>query len=248
MTHVLGGQDDPLTKFTVSELKPYTKYGFNISAGTVVGFGPPALVVVTTRETAPSGPPADIQVANFTHNEMNITWSPPDPSKRNGVITKYSLCIRNQTYGFCLHEDTFEFTQTSYTFSGLRPYRVYSVTIRAATVKGFGPIGSITRRTAQSEPDGPPMEKIVKYLDESTISFSWTEPHPELHNGIIIYYHVCIRKYGPDFSCARTAQIPRQNEKSYAYGGLSPSSEYVVVIRAATIIGLGPAAFIQKTA
>jgi hypothetical protein len=92
------------------------------------------------------------------------------------------------------------------------------------------------------------MEKIVKYLDDSTISFSWTEPHPELHNGIIIYYHVCIRKYGPDFSCTRTAQIPRQNEKSYAYGGLSPSSEYVVVIRAATIIGLGPPAFIQKTA
>jgi hypothetical protein len=51
MTHVLGRQDDPITKFTVSELKPYTKYGLNISAGTVVGFGPSASVVATTLET-----------------------------------------------------------------------------------------------------------------------------------------------------------------------------------------------------
>lgn len=91
------------------------------------------------------------------------------------------------------------------------------------------------------------MEKVVKYVDESTISFAWSAPHPELHNGIITHYHVCIRKYGPDFTCTGRKNLQGNKTRSYAYGGLSPSSEYVVVIRAATIIGLGPPAFIQKT-
>ena len=99
-----------------------------------------------------------------------------------------------------------------------------------------------------SEPDGPPTEKLVKYVDDWTISFSWSAPHPDLHNGIIIYYDVCIREYGPDFSCVRSEQVPESEENSYAFGGLKPSSEYAVTIKAATIIGPGPPAFIQKTA
>ena len=88
----------------------------------------------------------------------------------------------------------------------------------------------------------------MKYIDDWTISFSWSAPHPDLHNGIIIYYDVCIREYGPDFSCVRSEQVPESEENSYAFGGLKPSGEYVVMIKAATIIGLGPPAFIQKTA
>ncbi len=95
-----------------------------------------------------------------------------------------------------------------------------------------------------SEPYGPPTGKKVTYLDGSTISFSWSAPHQELHNGVIIYYHVCIREYG-NSSCTGTAQTL---EMSYTFTDLSPSSEYVVVIKAATIVGQGPPAFIQKTA
>ena len=99
-----------------------------------------------------------------------------------------------------------------------------------------------------SEPDGPPTEKLIEYVDDWTISFSWSAPHPDLQNGIIIYYDLCIREYGPDFSCVRSERVAESEENSYAFGGLKPKSEYVVILKAATIIGLGPPAFIQKTA
>jgi hypothetical protein len=98
-----------------------------------------------------------------------------------------------------------------------------------------------------AEPDGPPLDKKVNYVDESTISFSWSPPLWDLRNGIILHYNVCIREYGPDFSCARPKMI-ESDSRSSSYAGLKPSSEYVVVIKAATIVGLGPPAFIQKTA
>ena len=46
----LGNQTD----FTVTNLKPYTQYVIKISAGTKVGFGPPALVVNTTLQAGKS--------------------------------------------------------------------------------------------------------------------------------------------------------------------------------------------------
>ncbi|XP_028400962.1 protein sidekick-1-like [Dendronephthya gigantea] len=75
----------------------------------------------------------------------------------------------------------------------------------------------------------------------------WTPPHPELQNGVIIHYVLCIREYGPNFACGRTTQVLESSDMSFTYGGLSPNREYVVVIRAATIVGLGPPAFVQKT-
>ena len=98
------------------------------------------------------------------------------------------------------------------------------------------------------EPSGPPTKETIKYVDESTINFFWSPPHPELRNGIIIHYSVCIREYGPDFACIRKVKVLEgRGRRSYAYGGLNPNREYVVVIRAATIVGLGPPAFVQKT-
>ncbi|XP_028400896.1 protein sidekick-2-like [Dendronephthya gigantea] len=235
-------------RHTVTGLKPYTKYAFEISVATKVGNSPTALVVSETLQAAPSGPPADIQITNYTHNRINVTWSPPDHTERNGVITKYWLCIKNQTYKYCLESGVVPPNQTSYVFNGLRPYRVYQLLLRAATKIAFGLLGKIIRRTAPSEPSGPPTEAKIKYVDESTIGFFWSPPHPELRNGIIIHYRVCIREYGPNFACIRTAKVLEgRGRRSYAYGGLNPNKEYVVVIRAATIVGPGPPAFVQKT-
>ena len=84
MTHVLGRQVDPITKFTVSELKPYTKYGLNISAGTVVGFGPSASVVATTLET---GNFLFLTALQYDRSlkipKMLRSLDPPPPPKKN---------------------------------------------------------------------------------------------------------------------------------------------------------------------
>ncbi len=81
---------------------------------------------------------------------MNVAWSPPDPSDVNGVLTVYSVCIRTQSANSSCPEVTVPFTQTSYVFSGLRPYVNYSIEVSAATVGGFGPRTNIFQRTTQS--------------------------------------------------------------------------------------------------
>lgn len=100
------------------------------------------------------------------------------------------------------------------------------------------------------EPSGPPTKKTVAFVNESTISFSWSAPEPELQNGVIIHYRVCIREMqsGPESSCTRTTQISANDDNnSFMYSGLSPSKEYIVMVKAATVVGLGPPAFILKT-
>ena len=101
----------------------------------------------------PSGPPKDLQVTDFTPYRMNFTWSPPDMSDMNGVLTKYSVCIKSQHSNFSLpglHRFIVPSTQTSYMLSDLKPYVNYSLEVRAATVAGFGPQAKIFQRTAQS--------------------------------------------------------------------------------------------------
>lgn len=81
---------------------------------------------------------------------MEIRWSPPDPLEVNGVLIEYSVCIRTQSSSTCLHGFTVPFTQTSYAFSNLRPYAIYSIEVRAATMAGFGPQANIFQRTSES--------------------------------------------------------------------------------------------------
>ena len=103
--------------------------------------------------SAPSGSPTNFHVTNFTHNEINVTWSPPEPAERNGVINKYQLCIRNDSYtrrDGCLQRVTVNSSQTSYTFRKLRPYRRHRIRIRAATKVNFGPSRVIVETTAQA--------------------------------------------------------------------------------------------------
>ena len=53
---------------------------------------------------------------------------------------------------------------------------------------------------------------------------------------------------GPESACTRTAQVSANDgNSSFVYSGLKPSKEYVVMVKAATVVGFGPPAFILKT-
>ena len=68
----------------------------------------------------------------------------------NGILTKYSVCIRRQSFTSCTTKVTVPFTQTSYTFTGLKPYVQYTIEISAGTKVGYGPRAKITQRTRES--------------------------------------------------------------------------------------------------
>ena len=84
---------------------------------------------------------------------MSLSWLPPKPELRNGVIVKYTICIRVYSHnpGPCLREIMLERrTEYRYTVVDLKPYTKYVVQISAGTVIGMGPHVSLENETLQA--------------------------------------------------------------------------------------------------
>ena len=50
-----------------------------------------------TTITVPSGAPTNITVVALSSTSLLITWEPPPPSQRNGVITYYRVLVTNDS-------------------------------------------------------------------------------------------------------------------------------------------------------
>jgi len=70
---------------------------------------------------------------------INVNWDPPDPSLRNGIITKYQLNYTELSQP--LDWTTVELnTSTSYLIEGLKTFTQYYISIRSGTqIEGYGP-------------------------------------------------------------------------------------------------------------
>ena len=96
-------------------------------------------------------------------------------------------------------------------------------------------------------PSGPPTMITVTFLNGTLIEFTWSPPEPSMRNGDIIVYTLCIREYGSLFACNKSTSVP-ETQTYYRFNDLNPRKEYIIVIKAGTVVGLGPPAFVQKTA
>ena len=95
-------------------------------------------------------------------------------------------------------------------------------------------------------PSGPPTMIATEFLNGTMIKFTWSPPAPKFRNGEIIHYTLCIRQYGSSFACNQTTNISG-NQNYHEYRDLNPDKEYTIVIKAGTVVGLGPPGFVQKT-
>ena len=101
----------------------------------------------------PSGPPTGISLVHSNQTDIAITWSAPVTSQLNGILIRYSLCIRAESEVACQRQNSVAATQTSYVFGGLAPYINYTILVSAATVVGYGPEAVFTQRTSPSGMD-----------------------------------------------------------------------------------------------
>ena len=149
------------TMTTLSGLLPYTNYSCSITAHTSVGGGPAATISVTTLQdselkfnasntiillsitnSVPSGPPQSFRLVAMSHN-ITLSWSPPLPSQRNGVIISYLITCSS---GGSIINST-RTSSTSLTITGLEPFTNYTCSVRATTVVGDGPAAVNTVET-----------------------------------------------------------------------------------------------------
>ena len=94
-------------------------------------------ILILFTLNAVSGPPQNFVISTTSHT-LTLSWSPPLPSQRNGVITSYLV--------FC----TIGGVTTSNRISGtsqvvaIDPFTSYTCTVSAATMVGDGPPATVS--------------------------------------------------------------------------------------------------------
>ena len=86
----------------------------------------------------PDGPPLNVIISSPSSISINVNWNLPDPSSRNGIITKHQLNYTEASRP--LNWTIVELNaSTSYLIEGLKIFTHYYVSVSAGTqITGFG--------------------------------------------------------------------------------------------------------------
>lgn len=99
----------------------------------------------------------------------NISWSLPDPTQLNGIITYYTVVLVEQLFG--LPDRVYNTTLTSFSFTGLDEYGRYRCQVAAATVGGLGPLSApMTFTTFEASELQPKGKASHRMMGSSSIS------------------------------------------------------------------------------
>uniref|UniRef100_A0A3P9K2Y6 Protein tyrosine phosphatase receptor type Q n=1 Tax=Oryzias latipes TaxID=8090 RepID=A0A3P9K2Y6_ORYLA len=174
-------------RVTLTSLKPFSYYNVSVRAYTRYGHGNQTsntLYLLSGED--PGSPPYGLSYESITPGEVNVTWQPP--LLPNGIITHYSLELRNSTNYLNLTSPT-NFLHITH----LRKYTKYQVVVQAHTHAGPGNYSSEPLNiTTLEDPDTPPQFLHARKLSDYEVQLSW-EPPLEA-NSEILYYIVKINE------------------------------------------------------
>ncbi|RDD37102.1 Protein sidekick-2, partial [Trichoplax sp. H2] len=219
-------------------LLPYSAYNVTVSAATVAGFGPYSLEIsATTYQAAPSSYPRNITVIALSSTSIYITWQSLRFVDRNGIITFYTICYNSTQWNDNGVVQVGSST-TNVTVGNLIPFTTYNVTLKAATVIGFGPESPVTSSTTyQSAPSSYPLNLNATALTANSINISWQPVILFNRNGVIITYNVSYNSL--QWNHTGIIQVNGTTFNTILYD-LIPYTIYNVTINAATAAGFGP--------
>jgi hypothetical protein len=176
------------TFLTVSMLHPYYLYAISVAAVTI-GIGPFSDEVnVITDESAPTGAPQNFAAIVKSPFVVDLSWSPPLPSKQNGIIINYIIYISDEESGCQFQEST---SNTSITTNeNLHPYHTYKCVMGAETSVGLGPFSSAIFFTTHEDVPSKPNISSVSRINGEPHKLLVTWSAPVTPNGVIINYSV----------------------------------------------------------
>ncbi|XP_028272051.1 Down syndrome cell adhesion molecule homolog [Parambassis ranga] len=135
-----------LTQVTLVDLRPAKAYNLRMFAINNVGMSESSNVLtVTTKEAAPEGPPVDMLLEAISSDSIRVSWKPPRPELRNGILRGYSISYReydpaSRHFKRWQHLSvTATRDQESIILMNLKPSVPYGVLIQAKTNAGIGP-------------------------------------------------------------------------------------------------------------
>ena len=100
----------------------------------------------SNTHTVPDEAPALLDIFSPSSTSLYLSWDPPPVSLQRGILTGYQIVYRNLNISDSIDMTTTT-ADTSITLENLGKFSVYSVSVSAGTVVGFGPGNETTFRT-----------------------------------------------------------------------------------------------------
>nr|XP_034982811.1 phosphatidylinositol phosphatase PTPRQ [Zootoca vivipara] len=213
--------------YLVNGLQPFTKYAIEVSAFTIIGEGPPAILIARTSEQVPSSV-ENINYKNISSSSVLLYWD--IPINPNGKITHYTVYAMELDTHRAFHLTT---SNNSILITGLRKYTNYKMRVAASTTIGESALSEdndIFVRTPEDEPGSPPQHVEILEVTATEIGLRWSPP--EKPNGIITHYEVM-------YDDASALILRNTTATNLLLNGLKPYTLYNISVRAFTRLGHG---------
>ncbi|XP_031415704.2 receptor-type tyrosine-protein phosphatase mu-like isoform X5 [Clupea harengus] len=145
---------------TIHNLTPFTNLSLRLLLRNPEGSKESAEIHLQTDEDVPGAVPLDSIQASAYEEKIILKWR--EPTQTYGVITQYEMsykAVSSFDLGLDLSNQSGRVVkqgnETSHVFLGLYPGSTYSFTLRASSVKGYGPPAITQATTRISAPSMP---------------------------------------------------------------------------------------------
>ncbi|CAG0921735.1 unnamed protein product [Notodromas monacha] len=186
--------------YLLQDLITFKDYEIGIAAYNRKGVGVFSdSIRVQTKEGVPEAIPTDVEAFSLNSTAVQVTWTPPDPQKINGINQGYKIFAwkgdPRDKHVFSKGPSLSETVAPSYlnpmepqtdVISGLDKYTEYHVTVLCFTNPGDGPLSQpVLVRTLQDVPDAVSEFAFENVTDREVVV--WWKP-PEKPNGVLMGY------------------------------------------------------------
>ena len=132
------------TSHIITGLRKYTEYEVFLMPFYKKLEGQPSNSLhIQTLEDVPSAPPTNLRAEMVNQSSAHLSWAPPPPQHRNGILKGYQIHVKGN--GSAFHYNlTLNATTTNYVLTNLSMNEEYSVRAVAFTTIGLGPFSPPT--------------------------------------------------------------------------------------------------------
>ena len=88
-------------------------------------------------------------------------------------------------------------------------------------------------------PTGPPFVIMAQDVTATSLSLVWSPPKERYRSGLITKYGICYQKSVLRTNCLDVKEVDA-DQQLHHFDDFLPNTEYMLQIRAATIVGWGP--------
>ncbi|KAM4718761.1 protein tyrosine phosphatase receptor type Ma isoform 5-T5 [Anableps anableps] len=202
-----------LPQHTVGNLPPFTNVSLKLVLSNPEGYKESAELLVLTDEDVPGAVPVDSILGRSYEQQIGLSWR--EPLHTYGLIRQYEIsykALSSFDTEFDLSNQSGKVfkpaNETSHVFSGLSPGSTYSFTIRASTVKGFGPPVITQFTTKISAPLMPPYDQESP-LNQTDSSVTVLLKPAQSRGAPVSKYQVVVEEERPRRLSRGTAEILR---------------------------------------